>query len=154
LGTKNDLWDANVPEKAVGKSAFTKSQNSLKKVKTYHDRRSKKILDGFQGVVARYSKADRETLKAFTKLNETALQQGALDRKTKTLMCLAIGIANGSEICIAARAAQAKEAGAIREELLETVSVGLLMGGSLAFGPILTGFMDMINMLFPKVSDK
>jgi AhpD family alkylhydroperoxidase len=114
----------------------------------------KKFLDGFQGAVARFSKANKETLKAFTNLNETALQQGALDRKTKTLMCLAIGIANASEICIAARAAQAKEAGATREELLETASVGLLMGGSLAFGPILTGFMDMINMLFPEGSVK
>ena len=114
----------------------------------------KKFLDGFQGAVARFSKADRETLKAFINLNETALQPGALDRKTKTLMCLAIGIAKGSEYCIAARAAQAVEAGATREELLETTSVGLLMGGSLAFGPILTVFMDTINMLFPKVSGK
>jgi len=114
----------------------------------------KKFLDGFQGAVAQFSKADKETLKAFTNLNETALQPGALDRKTKTLMCLAIGIANGSEYCVAARAAKAVEAGATREELLETASVGLLMGGSLAFGPILTIFMDTINMLFPKVSGK
>jgi len=114
----------------------------------------KKFLDGFQDAVARFSKANRETLKAFTNLNETALQPGALDRKTKTLMCLAIGIANGSEYCIAARAAQAVEGGATREELLETASVGLLMGGSLAFGPVLTVFMDTINMLFPKVSGK
>ena len=114
----------------------------------------KKFLDGFQGAVARFSKVNRETLKAFTNLNETALQPGALDRKTKTLMCLAIGIANGSECCVAARAAQAVEAGATHEELLETASVGLLMGGSLAFGPILTVFMNTINMLFPKVSGK
>jgi len=114
----------------------------------------KKFLDGFQDAVARFSKANRETLKAFTNLNETALQPGALDRKTKTLMCLAIGIANGSEYCIAARAAQAVEGGATREELLETALVGLLMGGSLAFGPVLTVFMDTINMLFPKVSGK
>ena len=114
----------------------------------------KKFLDGFQGAVAQFSKADKETLKAFTNLNETALQPGALDRKEKTLMCLAIGIANGSEYCVAARAAQAKEAGATREELLETAAVGLLMGGSLAFGPILTVFMNTINMLFPEGSGK
>jgi len=112
----------------------------------------KKFLDGFQDALARFSKADKETLKAFTTLNENALQPGALDRKTKTLMCLAIGIANGSEYCVAARTAQANEAGATREELLETASVGLLMGGSLSFGPILTVFMDTIDMLFPKAS--
>ena len=114
----------------------------------------KKFLDGFQGAVAQFSKADKETLKAFTNLNETALLSGALDRKTKTLMCLAVGIANGSEYCVAARAAQAKEAGATRDELLETARVGLLMGGSLAFGPILTVFMNTINMLFPEGSVK
>lgn len=110
----------------------------------------KKFMEDFQGAVARFSKADKETLKAFNNLNENALQPGALDRKMKTLMCLAVGIANGSEYCVVARAAQAKEAGATREELLETASVGLLMGGSLSFGPILTVFMDTINMLFPK----
>jgi len=41
----------------------------------------KKFLDGFQDAVTRFSKANRETLKAFTNLNETALQPGALDRK-------------------------------------------------------------------------
>ena len=60
----------------------------------------KKILDGFRDSVAQFSEADEETLKAFTNLNETVLQSGALDRKTKMLMCLAIGIANGSEYCV------------------------------------------------------
>ncbi len=114
----------------------------------------KEILEGFKGAVARFSKADKETLKAFTNLNETALQPGSLDRKTKTLMCLAIGIANGSEFCIAARASQAKDAGATRKELLETASVGLLMGGSLSFGPVLTVFMDTLDFLFSQVSDE
>lgn len=114
----------------------------------------RKFMDGFQGAVAQFSKADKETLKAFTNLNETALQPGELDRKMKTLMCLAIGIANGAEYCITVRAAQAKEAGATREELLETAAVGLLMGGSLAFGPLLTVFMNTINMLFPEGSGK
>ncbi len=112
----------------------------------------KKFLDGFKDAVGRFAKADKATLKAFTGLNENALQPGILDRKTKTLMCLAIGIAHGSEYCVAARAAQAVEAGASRQELLETASVGLLMGGSLAFGPILTVFMDTVAALFPEGS--
>ncbi|MDD2604033.1 MAG: carboxymuconolactone decarboxylase family protein [Desulfobacterales bacterium] len=114
----------------------------------------KKFIDGFKEAVGRFAKADKETLKAFTGLNENAVQAGALDRKTKTLMCLAIGIAHGSEYCVAARAAQAVEAGASRQELLETASVGLLMGGSLAFGPILTVFMDTVEALFPEGAAK
>jgi AhpD family alkylhydroperoxidase len=109
----------------------------------------KKLLDGFQGALAQFSKADKETLKAFGNLNETVLKAGKLDRKTKTLMCLAIGIANGSEYCIAARASQAAQAGATREELIETAAIGLMMGGSLAMGPLLTIFMDTVNLLFP-----
>jgi AhpD family alkylhydroperoxidase len=114
----------------------------------------KKFLDGFQGAMARFSKADRETLKVFSNLNENVLKTGALDRKTKTLMCVAIGIANGSEYCAAARAAQAVQAGATRKELIETASVGLMMGGSLTMGPILTIFMDTVNLLVPESEGK
>jgi epoxyqueuosine reductase len=42
------------------------------------------------------------------------------------------------------------EAGATREELIEAASVGLLMGGSLAMGPIVTLFVDTINLLAPE----
>ena len=48
---------------------------------------------------------------------------------------------------------QAVEAGATREELIETASVGLLMGGSLALGPIVTLFVDTINMLVPETGE-
>ncbi|MEA3470608.1 MAG: carboxymuconolactone decarboxylase family protein, partial [Thermodesulfobacteriota bacterium] len=97
-----------------------------------------------------FSKVDKEIMKAFGNLNETALNPGALDRKTKALMCVAIGIATRCEYCISARTAQAVQAGATREELIETASVGLLMGGSLVLGPIVTLFVDTINMLAPE----
>jgi AhpD family alkylhydroperoxidase len=105
------------------------------------------FLESLQAAVEGLSKVDRETLKAFGNLNETALKPGVLDRKTKTLMCVAIAIATHCEYCISARTAQAIQAGATREELIETASVGLLMGGSLAMGPIVTLFVDTVNML-------
>jgi len=108
------------------------------------------ILKSLQGAIEEFSKVDKESLKAFGNLNETALKPGALDRKTKTLMCIAVGIATRCEHCISARTAQAVQAGATREELIETASVGLLMGGSLALGPIVTLFADTINMLVPE----
>jgi len=110
----------------------------------------KTFLRSLQEAIEGFSKVDKETLKSFGNLNETALKQGALDRKTKTLMCVAIGIATRCEYCISARIAQAVQAGASREELIETASVGLLMGGSLAMGPIVTLFVDTINMLVPE----
>ena len=114
----------------------------------------KQFLESMQKGFEGFSKVDKETLKAFGNLNETALKPGALDRKTKTLMCVAIGIATHCEYCIAARIAQALQAGATREELIETASVGLLMGGSLAMGPIVTLFIDTINMLAPEPGKK
>jgi len=110
----------------------------------------KVFLKSLQGAIEGFSKVDKETLKAFGNLNETALKSGTLDRKTKTLMCVAIGIATHCEYCISARTAQAVQAGATREELIETASVGLLMGGSLAMGPIVTLFVDTINLLAPE----
>jgi AhpD family alkylhydroperoxidase len=110
----------------------------------------KKYLDNLNSAMGRFAKVDKDTLKAFGNLNENTLKAGALDRKTKTLMCVAIGIATHCDYCIAARTAQAVQAGATRKELLETAAVGLLMGGSLAMGPILTIFMDTVNMLAPE----
>lgn len=108
------------------------------------------FLESLQKAREGFFKVNPETLKAFGNLNETALNPGTLDRKTKTLMCIAIAIATRCEYCIAARTAQAVQAGATREELMETASVGLLMGGSLSMGPIITLFVDTVNMLTQK----
>ncbi len=110
----------------------------------------KVFLQRLQGAIQEFSKVDRETLKAFGSLNETVLKPGALEQKIKMLMCVAVGIATRCEYCISARVAQAVQAGATREELIETASVGLMMGGSLAMGPIVTLFVDTINLLVPE----
>lgn len=95
----------------------------------------------------KFSKINEDTLEAFGNLNETALKSRVLDQKTKMLMCVAIAIATCCEYCISARIAKVVRADAMREELIETASIGLLMGGSLAIGPIVTLLIDTINML-------
>ena len=65
----------------------------------------------------------------FARLHKKALEDGALSRKAKELMCLAISIAVGCEGCIAYHTHEAVTAGAEREELLETIAVALMMGG-------------------------
>jgi AhpD family alkylhydroperoxidase len=52
-----------------------------------------------------------------------------LSAKTKELVALAISIVVHCEGCIAYYVHDAVEAGATRQELLETISVALLMGG-------------------------
>jgi AhpD family alkylhydroperoxidase len=68
-------------------------------------------------------------LTGFARLHKKAIEDGALSRKTKELMALAISIAVRCEGCIAYHAHDAIAAGATRQELLETIGVALMMGG-------------------------
>ena len=65
----------------------------------------------------------------FARLHRKGVEDGALSGKVKELMALAISIVVGCEGCIAYHVHDAIQAGASRSELLETVGVGLFMGG-------------------------
>ncbi len=65
----------------------------------------------------------------FARLHKKAVEDGALSRKVKEMMALAISIVVGCDGCVAYHVHDAVEAGATRQELLETIGVGLLMGG-------------------------
>ena len=66
---------------------------------------------------------------SFARLHKKAVEEGALSSKVKEMMALAISIAVGCEGCIAYHVHDAVAAGATRQELLETIGMGLLMGG-------------------------
>ena len=68
-------------------------------------------------------------MSGFARLHKKAVEDGALSGKIKELMALAISIAVGCEGCIAYHVHDAVAAGATRQELMETIGVGLLMGG-------------------------
>lgn len=65
----------------------------------------------------------------FGQLHEGALADGALSTGTKELVALGIAIAVHCDGCIAYHVHDALEAGATREEILETIGVAVLMGG-------------------------
>lgn len=85
----------------------------------------------------RYVKMNSQTLAAvqpavmtaFEKLHQVAGTTGALDRKTKELMALAISVTHGCDDCIAHHVHDAMEAGASREEFADALGVAVLMGG-------------------------
>ncbi len=83
--------------------------------------------------LATFRKADPDTAAAFTGLHAATMQPGALDVKTKELMCLAIGIARECTDCVGFHAKAARRAGATREEFADTVAVTIYMGGGPAF---------------------
>ena len=68
-------------------------------------------------------------MSGFARLHKKAVEEGALSSKVKEMMALAISIVVGCEGCIAYHIHDAVAAGATRQELLETIGVGILMGG-------------------------
>jgi AhpD family alkylhydroperoxidase len=68
-------------------------------------------------------------MSGFARLHRKATAKGALSSSVKEMMALAISIVVGCEGCIAYHVHDAIEAGALRDELLETIGVAVLMGG-------------------------
>jgi AhpD family alkylhydroperoxidase len=70
-----------------------------------------------------------ETAAGFGGLSKAAMAEGALSVRQKELICLAIGIARQCNDCIGFHVKAAIRAGATREEVAETISVTMYMGG-------------------------
>lgn len=68
-------------------------------------------------------------MNAFMGLHQAATADGALPKRIKELMALAIGITVRCDGCIAFHVKDALEAGATRGEIVETIGVAVLMGG-------------------------
>ena len=88
-------------------------------------------------------------MSGFARLHRKSIEDGALSRKVKEMMAVAISIVVGCEGCIAYHVHDAVEAGVTRAELLEAVSVGLMMGG----GPgsiYATHALEAIDQFLPK----
>lgn len=70
-----------------------------------------------------------ETMQGFGALHKAAVAENVLSTKTKELIALSIGIAVRCDGCIAYHVNGALEAGASREEIVETIGVAVMMGG-------------------------
>jgi AhpD family alkylhydroperoxidase len=70
-----------------------------------------------------------DVYKGFGELSKAAFADGALDRKTKELIAVAIGVVEGCDGCIASHAQAAARAGATRQEAAEAIGVAFLMHG-------------------------
>ncbi|MET0014178.1 MAG: carboxymuconolactone decarboxylase family protein [Sedimenticola sp.] len=73
-----------------------------------------------------------KTYRPFLELEAQAFSDGALNRKTKELMALAISIVTKCEPCMEWHLDQAMQAGASDEEVYETIDVAIEMGGGQA----------------------
>jgi AhpD family alkylhydroperoxidase len=78
-----------------------------------------------------------EVYSAFGELHKAAMAEGSLDKKTKELIALAIGISSRCDGCVANHARGAALANATEAEVAETIGVAILMAGGPAtvYGP-------------------
>jgi len=82
-----------------------------------------------------------DTMQGFSALAQAATRDGALDRKTKELIALALGVAARCDGCIGFHAEALVRLRATRQEVEETLGMAVYMGG----GPSLMYAADAID---------
>ena len=110
-------------------------QDRLREFTEFRKRMNERILAEPNQVVRRFFALDTQTY-----------QPGALDLKTKELLGLVASLVLRCDDCISYHVAQCREAGASRDELFETFSVGLVVGGSIVI-PHLRRAVDFLDGL-------
>jgi AhpD family alkylhydroperoxidase len=93
---------------------------------------TKKYKETIADISVSLSKMRKEmpdTMNAFHALSQSATKDGALSKKTKELIALALGIAAHCDGCIGFHTQALVKLGVSREEFLETLSMAVYMGG-------------------------
>jgi AhpD family alkylhydroperoxidase len=93
------------------------------------------------GDIRKLRKDIPDTMQAFSALAQAATRDGALDRKTKELVALALGVAARCDGCIGFHMEALVRLGATRQEVEETLGMAVYMGG----GPSLMYAADAIS---------
>jgi AhpD family alkylhydroperoxidase len=92
------------------------------------------------GDIRKLRKDIPDTMQAFSALAQAATRDGALDRKTKELIALALGVAARCDGCIGFHTEALVKLRASRQEVEETLGMAVYMGG----GPSLMYAADAI----------
>ncbi len=93
----------------------------------------KEITTSLSKNLAELRKEIPEVAKGFSALATAALTDGALDKKTKELIALAIGVTAKCDGCIGFHAKALVELGATRKEVAETLGMCMYLGGGPVF---------------------
>jgi len=103
----------------------------------------KDAIQDFYKAVKVLSKNNPQTMRYFRKFMDETMKENHLDTKTKELIALATAITARCKYCIGLHVESALKAGASKEEILETSTVAILMGG----GPALTHVAEVVKAL-------
>jgi len=93
---------------------------SIEEFREFRERMNERILS-----------ADNLDIKRFFALDSRVYEEGALPTKTKELLGLVASLVLRCDDCITYHIARCLEEGVTEKELLETFSVGLIVGGSI-----------------------
>ncbi|MCC5792597.1 MAG: carboxymuconolactone decarboxylase family protein [Legionellaceae bacterium] len=101
----------------------------------------KEITSNVNQQLGKLRKEIPEVMAGFRSLAEAATKDGALDKKTKELIALALGIANHCHACLGFHAQALVRLGTSREEFVEMLGMAVYMGG----GPSLMYAADALE---------
>lgn len=87
------------------------------------------ITTGISAQLAKMRKEIPDTMAGFSALAQAATKEGVLNKKTKELIAIALAVANHCPGCIGFHAQALVKLKTSREELLETLSMAIYMGG-------------------------
>lgn len=90
-------------------------------------------LDDTSAALAEFRATRPETGAGFTALHRASMKEGAMTLREKELVALGIGIAKQCVDCIGFHVQGAVKAGASRDDVADTVSVAVMMGGGPAY---------------------
>lgn len=101
----------------------------------------KDITRDISASVAKLRKEIPDVMNAFGALSQSATKDSALDKKSKELIALALGIAAHCDGCIGFHVQALVKLGVTRAEFLEVLSMAIYMGG----GPSLMYAADALS---------
>jgi AhpD family alkylhydroperoxidase len=96
------------------------AEGRLAEFRSFRERMNTRILE-----------AGNLEIRRFFALDDRAYQEGALDRRTKELLGLVASLVLRCDDCISYHVIRCREEGVSEEELFETLSIGLVVGGSI-----------------------
>lgn len=88
-----------------------------------------KITKDISAQLAKFRKEMPDVMAGFSALAQAASKDGVLNKKTKELIAIALAVANHCPGCIGFHSQTLVKLGVTREELLETLSMAVYMGG-------------------------
>lgn len=101
----------------------------------------KEITHDISASLAKLRKEIPDVMNGFSALAQAASKEGALNKKTKELIALALGVAARCDGCIGFHVQALVKLQVTREELLETLGMAIYMGG----GPSLMTAADALS---------